>query len=123
MAIANGVIFSSGLNTGTAGNLVTTHTPATGVTYIIDWDFANQGEGAANSSGFGIGMDIQNGATDLNWNNSLQAYALDVFRDMMAEMTNDDSNSATYDSAPVNVGASFPCDADTTVCFDGIILD
>lgn len=122
MAVRGGLIFSSGLNTGAADRLGSGENPATGVVYMIDWNLAGAAAGTALTGRFGIGMDVQNGVEDLQWNANIQAYARDVFSDLVAEIS--DGGNTAFNAGAVNVGTNFPCNtAATTVCFDAVRLN
>jgi len=82
MGFSGGAILSSGLDTGnvTAGQ-------ETGAVYVLEWSFSPSVAGTTPTLGFSIGMDITRGAIDLGWDARLQAYALEVFSNSIADLT------------------------------------
>jgi type II secretory pathway pseudopilin PulG len=120
---AQGLIFSSGLTTGSANNVGTddNRTQATGVVYTITWamDATNHTE----SGRFSIGMNIQNGADDLNWNNNIRAYALDVFTDVIEEISDGDRTPVTgAHTTNGTAGVDFGCETANAngICFHSV---
>lgn len=123
-----GIIFSSGLNTG---NTDANSFNQTGVQYHITWTISNDAS-HTDTANFSIAMDISNGATDLTWDPKTQQYAKDVFNDTIAELTNggatvagtgtfnggvNNSTGGTY-TAPTG-GATVTCGGNV-VCYDNI---
>jgi len=126
----DGEILSSGLKTGILiGDPATTED--TGVKYLVTWNFTGAAGNALNkTSEFSIAMDVSDGANSLNWDDKLQAYAQEVFRDTIVEMTSGaDANSAarlvtngnTISSVPAGGAvATYTCNDATTTCMDGV---
>lgn len=123
-----GIIFSSGLN---SGNQDANGFNQTGVQYHITWTISNDAN-HQDTANFSIAMDITNGATDLTWDAKTQQYAQDVFNDTIAELTNgtatvstsgtfnggvNNSTGGTY-TAPTG-GATVTCGGNV-VCYDNV---
>jgi hypothetical protein len=117
---ANGLIYSSGLRTGNADKLGGTPNPANGQSgpvYTIHWDFNNRTSDKTTykTGWFAIGMDTQNGIESLNWDTKLEAYAKEVFEDVVNEMSNGQYTSHT--GASTGSGAiTITCGTDS-ICF------
>ena len=105
---ALGLIYSSGLKTGTVD---ANNVPQTGVKYTVLWQFDST---KTNTGHFSIGMDITQGADStvgLGWDPKLQQYALDVFTDTIAELTDgtmtpDSTQTQTASGATITNGVA-----------------
>ena len=116
---------SSGLKTGDqAGNA-----DETGVSYVVAWSsVANAASPAVPTNSFAIAGDFRQGAVKLNWNAKIQAYAREVFTDVIAEATDGTAVGHNAQSAGVitstpNGGAAvtFTCSQiGDFVCFDQV---
>lgn len=115
-----GLIYSAGFPTGTTDTLGGGAANAgTGIVYTISWQF----DSTRTATGrFSIAMDIQNGTTQLDWDEKLQAYATEVFEDTINEMSDRDYNQWATDITTTGTGGiTFECsDSAKTICLGNI---
>jgi len=110
---ALGLIYSSGLNTGTSD---ADGIAQTGVRYTVEWQFDDALKGNApnftNTGNFSIGMDFALGRDELNWDAKMVLYAQDVFNDTIAEM----STSTPWVKPTVTVGTNLKDTVNAFTC-------
>jgi type II secretory pathway pseudopilin PulG len=128
----SGVIMSSGLKTGQAGN------EKTGVSYIVAMKTTTGGSDTETAR-FAIAINTKSGVDNLNWNAKMHQYALDVFEDVMAEVSDNEGAltptvggtiGGTMENGTMTASSTdiFACDGTTNantgivnvVCYDGI---
>jgi len=131
-----GVIMSSGLKTGDqAGNV-----DETGVSYVVAWSsVSNAASPAVPTNSFAIAGDFRQGAVKLNWNTKIQAYAREVFTDVVNEVSDGGASGTTYsvnftplDGYDPTTGAAGTANTDGyslvcsdpahAICFDQILI-